>query len=128
MAIPTFQDTFNRYVEWSIENREIHRELAKYCSKLGHDYNEVTDHISAEVRANKVHAEFDRIHEKLLDEPWHASTATPWRSVTGWVRGCWVGITEQQDGLICYSINDTFGSSLTTDDRGRALETCIAWN
>lgn len=53
MRIPTFQDTFNRYVRWSIENEEIHRELSTYCRKLGLDYSEVFDHISAEVAANR---------------------------------------------------------------------------
>nr|AMP56815.1 hypothetical protein [uncultured bacterium] len=53
MKIPTFQDTFNRYVEWSIEHEEIHRELLAYCRKLGHDYDEVVEHISAEVEANR---------------------------------------------------------------------------
>lgn len=53
MRIPTFQDTFNRYVEWSIEHQEIHRELGKYCRKLGHDYDEVVEHISREIAANR---------------------------------------------------------------------------
>lgn len=53
MRIPTFQDTFNRYVQWSIEHEEIHRELLAYCRKLGHDYDEVVEHISAEVEANR---------------------------------------------------------------------------
>jgi hypothetical protein len=53
MKIPTFQDTFNRYVEWSIEHQEIHRELSKYCRKLGLDYDEVVEHISREIEANR---------------------------------------------------------------------------
>ena len=53
MRIPTIQDTFNPNVEWSIEHQEIHHELGKYCRKLGHDYDEVVEHISREIAANQ---------------------------------------------------------------------------
>lgn len=48
----TYRDTFNRYVESSIANGNIHRELKKYCDIVGEDYDTVTEHIAREWVAN----------------------------------------------------------------------------
>lgn len=55
--IPTIRDTFDRLVARSIEKNDVHRDLLGYCRKLGLDYNEVVEHIAAEVAANRAVAE-----------------------------------------------------------------------
>lgn len=53
MTIPTYQDTLDRRVMWSIENNLIHRDLHRACRAAGADYSEVVEHIASEVAANE---------------------------------------------------------------------------
>lgn len=53
IKIPTYRSVFDELVERSIETGFIHRDLSRYCRLTGNDYNEVVEHIAAEVLANR---------------------------------------------------------------------------
>lgn len=53
IQIPTVTSVFHQLVEQSIEQERIHPNLHTFCRRTGNDYNEVVEHIGAEVKANR---------------------------------------------------------------------------
>ena len=74
LAIPTFQETFDRLVQTSIEREEIHQDLFQYSNRVGVNYDDVVAHIGREIQANQ--RLVTRFHE-LIRESRHTGAIHP---------------------------------------------------